>query len=45
MGRRPRTVVKTFRSMGMPDKKVSVELFTWEKLNKVDMIRKEFGLA
>ena len=45
MGRRPRTVVKTFRSMGMPDKKVSVELFTWEKLNKVDMIRKEFGLV
>ena len=45
MGRQPRTVVKTFRSMGMPDKKVSVELFTWEKLNKVDMIRKEFGLA
>ena len=45
MGRRPRTVVKTFRSMGMPDKKVSVELFTREKLNKVDMIRKEFGLV
>ena len=45
MGRRPRTVVKTFRSMGMPDKKVSVELFTWEKLNKVNMIRKEFGLV
>ena len=45
MGRQPRTVVKTFRSMGMPDKKVSVELFTWEKLNKVDMIRKEFGLV
>ena len=45
MGRQPRTVVKTFRSMGMPDKKVSVELFTWEKLNKEDMIRKEFGLV
>ena len=45
MGRQPRTVVKTFRSMGMPDKKVTVQLFTWEKLNKVDMIRKEFGLV
>ena len=31
--------------MGQPDKRVSVELFTWEKLNKVEMIRKEFGLA
>ena len=45
MGREPRTVVKTFHSMGQPDKKVSVELFTWEKLNKVEMIKKEFGLA
>ena len=45
MGREPQTVVKTFHSMGQPDKKVSVELFTWEKLNKVEMIKKEFGLA
>ena len=45
MGREPRTVLKTFHSMGQPDKKVSVELFTWEKLNKVEMIKKEFGLA
>lgn len=30
MGREPRRVTKTFRSFGQPDKKVNVELFTWE---------------
>jgi len=44
MGREPRTVTKSFSSPGLPDKTVRVELFTWEKLNKVEMIKKEFGL-
>ncbi|MFR1987167.1 MAG: methionine adenosyltransferase domain-containing protein [Prevotellamassilia sp.] len=44
VGRTPQTVVKTFHSPGQPDKKVSVELFTWEKLNKVEQIRQAFGL-
>lgn len=44
MGRLPRSVVKTFKTSGQPDKTVKVHLFTWEKLNKVEMIKKEFGL-
>lgn len=44
MGRLPRSVVKTFKSPGQPDKTVKVHLFNWEKLNKVEMIKKEFGL-
>ncbi len=45
MGRVPRTVEKTFKSFnGKPDKKVAVQLFKWEELNKVSAIRKEFGL-
>ncbi len=45
MGREPRTVEKTFRSFnGKPDKKVSVQLFKWEELNKVNAVKKAFGL-
>ncbi len=45
MGRKPQTVEKTFRSTnGKPDKKVKVDLFKWEELNKVNAIKKEFGL-
>ena len=45
MGREPRTVEKTFRSFnGKPDKQVTVQLFKWEELNKVNAIKKEFGL-
>jgi S-adenosylmethionine synthetase len=45
MGRKPRTVEKVFRSAnGKPDKKMTVELFRWEELNKVNEIRKAFGL-
>jgi S-adenosylmethionine synthetase len=45
MGRKPQTVEKTFRSAnGKPDKKVKVDLFKWEELNKVSAIKKEFGL-
>jgi len=45
MGREPRTVEKNFRSFnGKPDKKISVQLFKWEELNKVSSIKKAFGL-
>ena len=44
MGREPRRVTKTFRSFGLPDIKVNVELFTWEKLNMVEKIKQAFGL-
>lgn len=44
MGRRPQTVTKTFQSRYMEPKTVEVELFTWEKLDYVDQIKKEFSL-
>ncbi|MBR6757956.1 MAG: methionine adenosyltransferase [Bacteroidaceae bacterium] len=45
MGRTPRTVTKTFASRYMPEPIVrEVELFTWEKLDYVDTIRKAFAL-
>lgn len=44
-GRQPETVRKTFVSRYMPELVVKdVELFTWEKLDSVDKIRKEFGI-
>ena len=45
MGREPQTVTKTFRQPGLPEKTMTVELFTWEKLNRVDDIRTAFGLT
>ena len=45
MGREPRTIEKSFRSFnGKPDKKVAVQLFKWEELNKVNAVKKAFGL-
>ena len=44
MGREPKKVVKTFHSRYMPSRSMEVELFTWEKLDYVDKIKKEFGL-
>lgn len=44
MGRTPQKVTKTFHTPGLPDKRVTVELFTWEKLNMVEKIKKAFGL-
>jgi len=45
MGRTPQTKEKTFRSFnGKPDKKITVDLFKWEELNKVNAIKKAFGL-
>lgn len=44
MGRKPETVTKTFTSPGGNDKTVTVELFTWEKLDYVDKVKAAFGL-
>lgn len=44
MGREPQVVTKHFRSHYEGDKDVTVELFTWEKLDYVDKIKKAFGL-
>ncbi len=45
VGRTPETKVKTFSAPGQPDKEIAVELFTWEKFDKVEAIRKAFALA
>ena len=44
MGRKCEVVKKTFTSHYHETKTIDVELFTWEKLDRVDDIRKEFGL-
>jgi S-adenosylmethionine synthetase len=44
MGRVPQVVEKTFKSPDGKEKKVKVELFTWEKLDYVNKIKKAFGL-
>lgn len=44
MGRKAETVKKTFTSRYHETKVIDVELFTWEKLDLVDKIKKEFNL-
>lgn len=45
MGREPQTIKKEFRSRYNPEGIVrEVELFTWEKLDYVDTIKKEFNI-
>ena len=44
MGRKNEVVKKTFTSHYHETKTLDVELFTWEKLDRVDDIRKEFNL-
>lgn len=44
VGRTPRTVVKTFGHKGEKQFSREVELFTWEKLDRVDDIKKAFQL-
>ena len=44
MGRKPETVTKTFKSPNGEEKTVTVELFTWEKLDFVDKVKAAFGL-
>ena len=44
MGRTPETVTKTFSAPGGSSKTVTVELFTWEKLDFVDKVKAAFNL-
>jgi S-adenosylmethionine synthetase len=44
MGRKPEIVEKTFVSPEGKVVKKKVELFTWEKLDYVDKIKKAFGI-
>ena len=44
MGRQPETVKKTFTSHYHETKTIEVELFTWEKLDAVNKIKKCFNL-
>lgn len=44
MGRKNEIVKKTFTSRYHETKTMDVELFTWEKLDRVNEIKKEFGI-
>ncbi|RZJ29151.1 MAG: methionine adenosyltransferase [Flavobacterium sp.] len=44
MGRKPETVTKTFYSPTGDHKTVTVDLFTWEKLDFVDKVKSAFNL-
>ncbi len=44
MGREPKTIKRVFSSSYFPTVEKDVELFTWEKLDYVDKIKKAFGL-
>lgn len=44
MGRKNEVVKKTFTSLYHEEKEMEVELFTWEKLDQVDNIKKNFSL-
>lgn len=44
MGRTNRVVTKTFQERGQAPKTMEVELFTWEKLDRVDDIKAAFQL-
>ena len=44
LGRQNQVVEKTFTSHYHPTKVMQVELFTWEKLDRVEDIRKAFGI-
>jgi S-adenosylmethionine synthetase len=45
MGRTPQTVSKTFESQYWDKRILEVELFTWEKLDYVDVFKKAFGIS
>ena len=44
MGRKNEVVTKVFTSHYHPTREVEVELFTWEKLDEVERIKKAFNL-
>lgn len=45
MGRQSEVVTKTFAGNNGESKTVEVELFTWEKLDYIDQVKKAFNLA
>jgi len=45
MGREPRTITKSFLNSKGESESQDVELFTWEKLDYVDAIKRVFGLV
>ena len=44
VGRTPETVTKTFTSRYLDSRTVTVELFTWEKLDYVEKVKETFAL-
>ena len=44
MGREPEVKIKQFSTPSGEIRSVEVELFTWEKLDYVDTVKKEFGI-
>ena len=44
MGREPKITVKPFENRYAGNKKIEVELFTWEKLDYVDRVKEAFGI-
>ena len=44
MGRQPEVIKKVFTSHYHETREIDVELFTWEKLDRIDDIKKAFGL-
>ena len=44
MGRKPETVTKMFRTPNGEEKVVTVELFTWEKLDYLEQVKTAFAL-
>ena len=44
MGRKPEIVTKTFTSHYHETKQMEIELFTWEKLDRVEDVKREFGI-
>jgi S-adenosylmethionine synthetase len=45
VGRTPRIVTKTFKTGSGKEFTETVELFTWEKTDMVDCLKKEFGIS
>ena len=45
MGRKCEVVKKTFSSRYHETKEINIELFTWEKLDRVEDIRKAFSIG
>lgn len=45
MGREPKIVTKRYESLYRETKEITVELFTWEKLDYVEKIQEAFGIC